>query len=60
MSRAANTIKGFVMEQKDQSKQSNSSSDSQVRSEFQALAVGIPVIALLVAWRWKRARRGGL
>jgi cobaltochelatase CobN len=58
MSRMANTIKGYVMEQREQG-QNASSSGSVVRSEVQALAIGVPVIALLVAWRWKRARRGG-
>ena len=60
MSRVANTIKGFVMEQRDNTSQPNPSEGQAVRSEIQALAVGLPVIALLVAWRWKRARRGGL
>jgi cobaltochelatase CobN len=60
MSRAANAIKGFVMEQHDKSQQQNSESGETLRTEVQALVVGIPVIALLVAWRWKRARRGGM
>jgi cobaltochelatase CobN len=60
MSRVANTIKGYVMEQRQTDEQSNSSPEMVVRTEVQALAIGIPVIALLVAWRWKRARRGGL
>jgi hypothetical protein len=59
MSRAANTIKGYVMEQRDQSQPQNSSSGETVRTEVQALLVGAPVIALLIAWRWKRTRRGG-
>jgi len=58
MSRVANTIKGYVMEQHDKNQPHNSDT-GQVRTEVQALVVGIPVIALLVAWRWKRARRGG-
>ena len=60
MSRVANTIKGYVMEQRDKSRPQNSSSGETVRTELQALLVGAPVIALLVAWRWKRARRGGM
>jgi cobalamin biosynthesis Mg chelatase CobN len=60
MSRVANTIKGYVMEQRDQSQPQNSSSGDTVRTEVQALLVGTPVIALLIAWRWKRARRGGM
>ena len=58
MSRVANTIKGYVMEQRDTSQSPNSSNEMVVRSEVQALAIGIPVIALLIAWRWQRTRRG--
>ncbi len=58
MSRVANTIKGYVMEQRDQSQSPDASTDMVIRTEVQALAVGIPVIALLVAWRWQRTRRG--
>jgi cobaltochelatase CobN len=60
MSRVANTIKGYVMEQREQNQDASSSSEMVVRTEVQALAIGIPVIALLIAWRWKRARHGGL
>jgi len=60
MSRVANTIKGYVMEQHDKSQPQKSSSGDTVRTEVQALLVGTPVIALLIAWRWKRARRGGM
>jgi hypothetical protein len=60
MSRVANTIKGFVMEQRDKSQPQNSDSGERVRTEVQALLLGAPIIALLVAWRWKRVRRGGL
>ena len=59
MSRVANTIKGYVMEQRDRSQPQKSQSGETVRTEIQALLVGAPVIALLIAWRWKRARRGG-
>jgi cobaltochelatase CobN len=60
ISRAANTIKGFVMEQHDKSQPQNSDSGATVRTEVQALLIGAPVIALLIAWRWKRGRRSGL
>jgi cobaltochelatase CobN len=60
MSRVANTIKGFVMEQRDKSQQRNGETGDVVRSEVQGLLVGIPVAVLLVAWRWQRTRRGRL
>ena len=60
MSRVANTIKGYVMDQRDESQQRDAASGDAVRGEVQALVIGIPVVALLVAWRWQRARRAGL
>jgi cobaltochelatase CobN len=56
ITRAANRIKGYVMEQRDNSQNKDAASSEVVRSEVQALAVGIPVIVLLVLWRWRRAR----
>jgi hypothetical protein len=57
ISRVANTIKGYVMEQRDQSKPADAPNNTVVRTEVQALAIGLPVIALLVAWRWRARRR---
>ena len=58
ISRVANTIKGYVMEARDNQSQQNTSSSDTVRPEMQVVVVGVPVIALLVAWRWHRRRRG--
>jgi hypothetical protein len=51
MSRVANTIKGYIMERRDESANADASSDMRVRTEVQALAIGIPLIVLLIAWR---------
>jgi hypothetical protein len=56
ISRVANTIKGYVMEQRDESKDADASGDMRVRTEVQALAIGIPVIVLLIAWRRRSGR----
>jgi cobaltochelatase CobN len=57
ISRVANQIKGYLMEQRDASKNPNEPGGQTVRTEVQAVLAGLPVIALLVAWRWRRSRR---
>jgi cobaltochelatase CobN len=56
MSRVANQLKGYVMEQREQSKAKSSPNSASLRSELQAVIVGVPVIALLLVWRWRRRR----
>jgi cobaltochelatase CobN len=57
ISRMANTIKGYVMEQRDQSReQASQQTAAAARGELQALAVGLPVLAMLIVWRWRRTR----
>ena len=58
ISRVANQIKGYVMEQRAQKATSDTVAPDAVRSEAQALMMGLPVVAVLVAWRWHRLRRG--
>jgi cobaltochelatase CobN len=56
ISRVANQIKGYVMEQREQQRD-HAASSPDTRSELQSLIVGVPVLAALVAWRWRRGRR---
>ncbi len=58
LSRVARQLQGYVMEQreKNQPQKPDASSRSTARPEFQAIGAGLPVIALLVAWSWRRRR----
>ena len=58
ISRVANRIKGYVMEQRERSQDTPQSSSATMPSaEFQVLIGGVPLIAALIAWRWRRKRR---
>ena len=56
-SRGVSEIEGLVMEERTNQKQRlNDTRRDPMPSEWQALATTLPVLALLVAWRWKRRR----
>jgi cobaltochelatase CobN len=57
-SRDARQLRGYVMEQREQSQQAQSATSSNPPpAELQLVLAGMPLIALLVAWRWRHRRR---
>jgi cobaltochelatase CobN len=58
ISRAARQLQGYVMEQRETKRPTNTdaASNRSSRPELAALGAGLPVVALLVAWRWRRRR----
>jgi cobaltochelatase CobN len=56
MSRIANQLKGYVMEQRDQSKAKAARTSATPPGELQPLLVGGFVLLLLLVWRWRRER----
>jgi cobaltochelatase CobN len=58
VSRIARQLEGYVMEQRDRSQPSPvEPTDGAMRPEVQILLTGVPVLLLLLAWRWRH--RGG-
>jgi cobaltochelatase CobN len=56
-SRDSTQLKGYVMEQRDNQKPKPSPpNDGAPRAELQVLMTGVPIVALLMAWRWHRRR----
>jgi len=56
-SRIVQEIEGFVMDQRDASKQRmNDTRQTATPNEWQAIAFSLPILGLLLVWRWKRRR----
>lgn len=60
ISRIANQIKGYVMEQRTDDRGKDSTPTGQdMSASTRAILTGGSLIALLIAWRWRRARTAG-
>jgi hypothetical protein len=57
-SRAARQLEGYVMEERDRSTRERNEAREDVHpSEYAAVWSSLPVLGLLLIWRWKRTRR---
>jgi hypothetical protein len=57
-SRAARELEGYLMEERDRSAQArNEARRDTAASEYAAVWATLPVLGLLLAWRWKRRPR---
>jgi len=54
-SRTARQLEGYVMEQRTEAQRNQARRDAAV-NEYTALWASMPVLALLIAWRYKRRR----
>ena len=58
-SRNARQLEGYLMEERDRSTQSrNEARQDAPPSEYAGALASLPVLGLLLAWRWSRSRRG--
>ena len=58
-SRAAGEVEGYVMEEQDRSKpKPNDARTESALSGYEALYASVPVIAVLLLWRWRRKGSG--
>jgi hypothetical protein len=54
-SRLARQLEGYLMEERTEARRNEARRDSAV-NDYAALWASMPVLALLIVWRWKRRR----
>ncbi len=55
-SRAISELEGYVMEEGQQAEQKNDTRDTGAPSQWAPAVASLPVLGLLLAWRWRRRR----